>query len=103
MTTPTPEQAAALPGVLWLLRSGPRGSGKTHLLAHALIETAIMEQGRPVTLFDHSIAHGVSHHISSNAIMGPTIERALEDYPDYNIFYNRRDNTITCTGRRDND
>lgn len=99
MTRPTPEQARAFPGVLWLLK-GDRGSGKTHLLAHALIETAIMEQGRHIYVFDHSVVRGVSPYLAADN-MRYIITRLLDEYPEYSFVYNRGDNSLTCLGRRD--
>ena len=47
-----PQQRAYIEGVKWLVNDGPRGSGRTHLLAIAFVEKAI-RCGHPVHVWDH--------------------------------------------------
>ncbi len=47
-----PQQREYMNGVRWLVNDGPRGSGRTHLLAIAFVDKAIC-CGHPVHVWDH--------------------------------------------------
>ena len=95
----TETQMLALPAIKWLLGEGPRASGRTYALAHALIQLAIENPGRPVYLFDHGLAMGVPYHIGIVRSSIPLVSRLITDqYDDYNFELKKSDNSLICLG-----
>lgn len=100
----TPDQQRALPGVKWVLRSGPRGVGKSELLAHALIQTAIEELGRDIYVFDHNVVQGTPSGMSACLIWGKVRRIVRTNYnQEYTFTFNEDHRSIRCTGRINND
>lgn len=82
-------QQMALPVLRWFF-FGQRASGRTHILAHVLIERAI-ETGEPVDVFDHEMRNNPR----GADLMARVIERQMFQFPEYRMVYNRAQRSIT--------
>lgn len=94
----TKQQDRFLPALRWLMREGPRASGRTYLMSIVFIEMAINE-GRPIKVYNH---HQAINH-TGEGIMLKAIEKVWyktpEWYENYSLKSNLRDGTISVTGK----
>ncbi len=83
----TPIEQMALPTIKWLLNHDgtARGTGRTTVIAYALIETAIENPGKDIEIWDHYGTY------DGKRIMYDRIHTVWEyiNYPEYELEYNR--------------
>jgi hypothetical protein len=82
----TVEQQTHWRSILWLLSDINRGSGRTRLMAIALIYEALDRPGKHIYIFDHTHVSGVSSYRQSQ-MMTDTIYKLLSPFPELEVTF----------------
>lgn len=94
----TPIEQLALPTVKWLMSHDGTcgGTGRSTVIAYALIETAIENVGKDIDIWDHYGTYDAKGHMYNR------IQKLWEylNYPEYELEFNRNKFTFRAKIKR---